>query len=89
MPTENELDQLQREEGESNVAIGNPVEHFKPKPGLLLRSIPSLILPLIVIGAIMLGILLTFSGMVSKQWEPMALGIMLLFVVPYFVGELG
>jgi len=88
MPSESELDQLQREEGEQNVVLGD-LSHFKPQFGLLVRSLPALIVPFLILGAIYVAIGMVFSGMMAARWEPILLGLVLLFGVPYALGELG
>jgi len=88
MPTKQELVQLQKEEGEKDVFLGT-TETFKPRPGLLVRSIPSLILPMLFIGFEMFMVLLVMSGMFMGRWEPMFFGLVLFIAVPYMVVELG
>lgn len=87
MPSESDLDQLQRESAEQNVVLGD-MSHFKPQFGLLIRSLPALIVPFLLLGVIYVAIGMVFSGMLASRWEPMLLGLVLLFGVPYLLGEL-
>jgi len=87
MPTDEDCRTLQQEEGERDVLLMD-TSHFKPRPGMLIRALPTLIVPCILLGVLYIGIASVFAGMVAQRWEPILFGIVLFIGVPYMLGEL-